>query len=162
MSETIIRDNYFLLYSLIMGVSVTVFYDLLRIFRRVVKHGNVMISLEDLLYWVIVAVSVFYMMHEENNGTLRWFAILGAMLGMFLYKKLFSNLFVSAVSSALSFLLKYLGKILHILLTPIRFLLKKCRKGMKALKRKSKRGAMHLKKKLTKLGKTLKMVVCKQ
>ena len=68
MSETIIRDNYFLFYSLVMGISVTVLYDLLRIFRRVVKHGDALISLEDLIYWVVVAISVFYMMHEENNG----------------------------------------------------------------------------------------------
>lgn len=162
MSETIIRDNYFLLYSLLMGIGVTVLYDVLRIFRAVIKHGNAMISLEDLLYWAIVAVSVFYMMHEENNGTLRWFAILGATLGMFLYKKLLSNLFVSAVSKALSFLLKYLEKALHFLFTPVRFVLKKCKKGMKVIKRKSNRGAMHMKKKLTKWRKTLKMVLCKQ
>ena len=108
MSETIIRDNYFLFYSLVMGISVTVLYDLLRIFRRVVKHGDALISLEDLIYWVVVAISVFYMMHEENNGTMRWFAILGALTGMFIYKKLISNFFVNTISSALNFLLKYL------------------------------------------------------
>ena len=108
MSETIIRDNYFLFYSLVMGISVTVLYDLLRIFRRVVKHGDALISLEDLIYWVVVAISVFYMMHEENNGTMRWFAILGALTGMFIYKKLISNFFVNTISSAFNFLLKYL------------------------------------------------------
>ena len=120
MSETIIRDNYFLFYSLVMGISVTVLYDLLRIFRRVVKHGDALISLEDLIYWVVVAISVFYMMHEENNGTMRWFAILGALTGMFIYKKLISNFFVNTISSALNFLLKYLKKVIYILFTPVR------------------------------------------
>lgn len=162
MSETIIRDNYFLLYSLILGISVTVLYDLLRIFRRVKKHGNALISLEDLLYWAVVAISVFYMMHEENNGTMRWFAILGASVGMLLYKKLLSNLLVNKVSGFINFIIKYVKKALHVLFTPFRFVLRKCRAGAKAAARKGSRGWLHLKKKLTGWWKALKMVLCKQ
>lgn len=162
MSETIIRDNYFLFYSLVMGISVTVLYDLLRIFRRVVKHGDALISLEDLLYWVVVAISVFYMMHEENNGTMRWFAILGALTGMFIYKKLISNFFVNTISSALNIILKYIKKGIHILFTPVRFAGKKCAAGAKAAGRKSSRSILYLKKKLTGWWKAFKMILCKQ
>lgn len=162
MSESIIRDNYFLLYSLILGVSVTVLYDLLRIFRRVVKHGNALVSIEDLLYWVVVAISVFYMMHEENNGTMRWFAILGAAVGMLFYKKIISSPFVNATSNALQFILKYVGKACHFISTPFRFLLGKCGKGVKVAENKGGRLFLYLKKKLTRCMKTLKMVLCKQ
>ena len=162
MSETIIRDNYFLFYSLVMGISVTVLYDLLRIFRRVVKHGDALISLEDLIYRVVVAISVFYMMHEENNGTMRWFAILGALTGMFIYKKLISNFFVNTISSALNFLLKYLKKVIYILFTPVRAAGKKCKAGAKAAGRKGSRSILYLKKKLTGWWKAFKMILCKQ
>lgn len=162
MSESIIRDNYFLLYSLFLGISVTVLYDLLRIFRRVVKHGNALVSMEDLLYWIVVAISVFYMMHKENNGTMRWFAILGAAVGMLLYKKLLSRLLVDTAAKALCFVFKILGKAANVLFTPFRFLLKKCGKGADAAGKKSRRGMHFLKKKLTRVLKTLKMVLCKQ
>lgn len=162
MSESIIRDNYFLLYSLLLGISVTVLYDLLRIFRRVVKHGNALVSMEDLLYWIVVAISVFYMMHKENNGTMRWFAILGAAVGMLLYKKLLSRLIVDTAAKALCFLFKILGKVGRVISTPFRFLMEKCDKGAKAAGRKSSRGLHFLKKKLTRVLKTLKMVLCKQ
>lgn len=162
MSESIIRDNYFLLYSLLLGISVTVLYDLLRIFRRVVGHSDWLVSLEDFLYWIVVAICVFYMMHKENNGTLRWFAILGAAVGMLLYKKLISRFFVEYVAKALCFLLKMLGKFLHVLFTPLRFLLGKCGKVAKDAGKKGGRGLRFLKKKLTRGIKTLKMVLCKQ
>ena len=95
MSESIVQDNYFLLYSLLLGVAVTIFYDILRIFRRVIKHRDALVSIEDFFYWIVVAISVFYVMHTENNGTLRWFAILGAAIGMSIYKKLLSTAFVN-------------------------------------------------------------------
>ena len=162
MSESIVRDNYFLLYSLILGISVTVLYDILRIFRRVVKHKDALVSMEDLIYWIIVAISVFYMMHTENNGTMRWFAILGAAAGMFMYKKILSKPFVDVASMGLQILLKYVGKIWNILSTPLRFVSKKCESGVKAAGHKGGRGFRILKKKLTRCLKTLRMVLCKQ
>lgn len=162
MSESIVRDNYFLLYSLILGVAVTVLYDLLRIFRRVIKHKDALVSMEDFLYWVIVAISVFYMMHTENNGTLRWFAVLGAGMGMLLYKKFLSTPFVSLASRGLQFVLIHVGKFFHRILTPFRFLGKKCGNGVKLAGNKGGRGLRALKKKLTRCVKTLRMVLCKQ
>ena len=162
MSESIVRDNYFLLYSLILGVSVTILYDLLRIFRRVIKHRDALVAIEDLLYWVVVAISVFYVMHTENNGTLRWFAILGAGIGMGIYKKLLSRPFVNISSKALSFVLKYLGKACNIIIKPFRFVAKKCGSSAKKAGNRGCRGIHFLKKKLTRWLKTLKMVLCKQ
>jgi len=162
MSESIIRDNYFLLYSLILGIGVTILYDLLRIFRRVVKHKDALVSIEDLIYWIIVAISVFYMMHTENNGTLRWFAVLGAAVGMILYKKILSNFFIESASIVLQVIFKYLGKVWKLVLTPFRFLTKKCKKGAQVAGNKGGRGLRAIKKKLTRWMKTLKMVLCKQ
>lgn len=162
MSESIIRDNYFLLYSLILGISVTILYDLLRIFRRVVKHKDALVSIEDLIYWVIVAISVFYMMHTENNGTMRWFAVLGAAVGMLLYKKILSTPFVNIASKGLQFILKHLGRVWHILSTPLRFVSGKCKKSVEIAGNKGGKGFRVLKKKLTRVLKTLRMVLCKQ
>ena len=162
MSESIIRDNYFLFYSVILGISVTVLYDVLRIFRRVFKHKDALVSIEDFIYWIIVAISVFYMMHTENNGTLRWFAVLGAAVGMLLYKKTLSTPLVNIASKGLSALIKIAGKFFHVLLAPVRFLADKCKKGAKMAGHKGGRGMRSLKKKLTRCIKTLRMVLCKQ
>ena len=82
-----VSENVFLLHSLVLGIFVTFVYDLLRIFRRVVPHASLVMSLEDFAFWVYCGAEVFLLMYRESNGTLRWFAVLGALAGMLCYKR---------------------------------------------------------------------------
>lgn len=154
------NENVFLLYALLMGIFITFVYDILRIFRRVIPHGNRMISFEDMIFWMYCATKVFLLMYHESNGTLRWFAVLGALVGMLLYKKLVSSFFVKYVSLALRKLLKLLGKIAVFFLRPGYRLLQKLRRAagkakLRGMRRRSRAGWL-LKKKLTFLWKMIK------
>lgn len=111
-----------------MGIFITFVYDLLRIFRRVIPHAAFFVSLEDLAFWVYCGAEVFLLMYHESDGSLRWFAVMGAAAGMFLYKKLVSGLFVKYVSLGLGKLLKILGKILKFLCRPFGFVGRKAGK----------------------------------
>lgn len=113
-------EREFLLHAIWMGVFITFVYDFLRIFRRVLPHGSFFVSLEDLIFWVYCAEEVFLLMYHESDGTLRWFAVIGAMVGMFLYKKLVSPLFVRYLSWLLSKLLEILGRVLNWICRPFR------------------------------------------
>ena len=115
------NENIFLMHSLLMGIFITFVYDLLRIFRRVVPHARLLVSLEDLAFWVYCGAEVFLLMYRESNGTLRWFAVLGALAGMFFYKKIVSPLFVKYTSLLLEKALKLLGRILKWLCRPFCF-----------------------------------------
>lgn len=155
------NENEFLLHALLMGIFITFVYDILRIFRRVIPHGKFAVSLEDILFWIYCAARVFLLMHHESNGTLRWFAVLGALVGMLLYKKLVSGFFVKWVSFGLHKVIKFLVKIANILFYPLRAAGKKAAGAAK----KARSGAVHkggrlrrlLKKKLTFFLKVLKM-----
>lgn len=114
------NENQFLLHALIMGAYITSVYDILRILRRVIPHGTLLVSMEDICFWIYCAVKVFLLMYRESNGTLRWFAVLGAMTGMFLYRWFVSPYFVKYVSLALQGLFGGLAKILKILTSPLR------------------------------------------
>ena len=115
-----VNENQFLFHAILMGVFITFLYDLLRILRRVIPHHNFWVSVEDLLFWVYCAGEVFLLMHHESNGTLRWFAILGALTGMLLYKKLVSPFLVKYVSLVLQKLTGILVKIGSLMLRPFR------------------------------------------
>ena len=119
------NENEFLLHALLMGIFITFIYDLLRIFRRVVPHNGFFVSAEDLGFWIYCGGEVFLLMYHESDGTLRWFAVLGALAGMFLYKKSVSSVFVKYTSLALSRMLGILGKMLNFLCRPLKFV---CRK----------------------------------
>ncbi len=158
-------ENEFLLYALFMGIFITFIYDLLRILRRVVPHNDFFVSLEDILFWIYCAVKVFLLMYHESNGTLRWFAVLGAVAGMLLYMKLVSPLFVKYVSMLLQKLLHFVCRVVGFLLRPFMRLAGRLREKLaraarrRAVKLQKKRELNRgiLKKKLTSLRKVLKM-----
>lgn len=114
-----------------MGIFITFVYDLLRIFRRVVPHAALFVSLEDLLFWAYCGAEVFLLMYRESDGSLRWFAVMGALFGMFLYKKLISGLFVKYVSLVLNKLLEILKKIAGFMCRPFCFVGRKAGKGVR-------------------------------
>lgn len=116
------RELIFLWQAVWVGVLIVFVYDGLRILRRVFLHKHFMISIEDFLFWLVCAVAVFLWMYRVSNGSLRWFAVAGALSGMFLYKKLFSEFIVTYTAKLISFLLHILGKILGFVFKPFRWL----------------------------------------
>ena len=126
------NENVFLLHAVLLGVEITFLYDILRILRRVFVHSGIMVSLEDIAFWIYCAGEVFLLMFRESNGNLRWFAVLGALTGMYLYHRAFSPLLV-----------KYISGLLNSILNPIR-------RKLRAVK-------SWLKKQLTSLWKMLKI-----
>ena len=154
-------ENLFLFHALLMGIFITFVYDLLRIFRRVAPHNGFFVSAEDLLFWIYCGGEVFLLMYRESNGTLRWFAVLGALAGMLLYKKLVSPLFVKYMSLGLNRLLGIVGKVIHILCRPFLSVFRKTGRAAgragRSTRRALGRARRHMKNKLTYFLKVLKM-----
>ena len=154
-------ENEFLLHALLMGIFITFVYDILRILRRVLPHGNFMVSLEDLIFWIYCAEKVFLMMYHESDGNLRWFAVIGALAGMLIYKKTVSWWFVKYVSLGLEKVLGVLAKAAGILWKPFRSVGVKTGTAAGAAGRRAGRllrgGTRRIKKKLTFFLKVLKM-----
>lgn len=117
-NESISREAIFLGISLLLGVVLFLLYDILRIFRRVVPHGNIWIGIEDFLYWICCAAVVFVMLYQENDGMVRGFALGGIVIGMMLYYLLFSRFVIRINVAILKTVLGFFGKILHFLFSP--------------------------------------------
>lgn len=88
MSREIVQELTFFTHSVLMGLVITFVYDWIRVLRKLFRHGTALMSAEDLLFWLTCGIGVFYMLYRENDGTLRWFAVLGATVGMFFIKSL--------------------------------------------------------------------------
>lgn len=98
MSISVIKEMEFLIQSIICGICITFVYDWLKIFRNLWKHSNVIVSIEDAIYWIGCSVFVFSVLHQENNGILRWFVVIGAAIGMLIYKTTISRYFVKTIT----------------------------------------------------------------
>lgn len=73
------------------GVLITVVYDLIRIFRRVIAHGNFWIGVEDFLFWIWTSLWIFSVLYRENDGNFRMYTILAMVLGMIVYHQTISE-----------------------------------------------------------------------
>lgn len=162
MSQDIIREVTFFFHSVVVGIIITFVYDWFLILRRLIKHGTIWISIEDFIFWAACGIGVFYMLYRENNGVLRWFAVLGAMLGMICYKFIISKRFVHIMSTCIYKIMWFLFRIIQVMLKPIKWLIFKLRRFFLFLKKKLKKLQNFIKKKLTVCIKMLKMVLCKQ
>lgn len=128
MNKVIMVELRFFAASIIWGMLLIVFYDLLRILRRVVKHNGFFIAIEDIIYWVVCSILIFRMMYEQNNGIIRGFSILAMLLGMLIFHHAISDFFVNIISVLIHKLFHFIGMILKTIFKPFYFVLKKIRK----------------------------------
>lgn len=107
MNHAISIELKFFFISILWGAIILFAYDLLRILRRIIKHNNIGLAIEDIVFWILVSVFIFSMIYRENNGIIRGFSIMGVTIGMVLYHYLISDIFVNLIT-----------KLIQILLTP--------------------------------------------
>lgn len=117
MSGVIVRELHTVWNAFLSGAFITIVYDLLRIFRRAVLHGNGWIAVEDAVFWLWTSVWSFSVLYRENDGSLRSYTLLAMALGMLLYHNTVSGVFV-----------EFAGRILRKLVLFLIFPLKKMKK----------------------------------
>lgn len=149
------EESIFLLHALWIGVLITLVYDGLIIFRGAVPHNSFGIALEDMGFWFFCAIYVFVWLHRESSGTLRWYAVAGALLGMWIYKKTLSKVLVKLGT-------RILQKVLEVLTAPLRFMKRKTKILHTKMQRSRKKLLGNCKIKLKSFVKALKIRLCKQ
>ncbi|MBO6015768.1 MAG: spore cortex biosynthesis protein YabQ [Lachnospiraceae bacterium] len=161
MSRQIVEEFTFLWYSVCMGIVITFFYDMIRLFRELIPHKKWMVSAEDTLFWIITCAAQFMLLYKVNNGILRWYSIAGAFLGMILYKKTIGLYMVV-------FLSKLIRKTLHIVLrifmyvfSPIRWIVRKAKPVFMRIAQNFRSRQKNAKNKLTAQVGKVKISLCK-
>lgn len=87
MTEIIIGQVRFVLVTLCLGMALMLGYDFLRFVRWVIPHRKVVVWVEDLLYWGIMALPAYVVFFVYNDGEIRWYGALAVFLGAILYEK---------------------------------------------------------------------------
>lgn len=123
MNEGIIVELEFFFVSILWGGIIIIIYDCLRVIRKVIKHKEFFVALEDVLYWVVSSLLIFNMMYKQNNGIIRIFSILAMFIGMIIYHNLFSKLLVETISFLLIKIKRLISKVIPLILKPITWLI---------------------------------------
>ena len=156
-SQSIFQELDFFTASFLLGAFLVLCYDCLRIFRQLVRHGVLWISLEDFCYWVMAAFAVFAMLYKKNDGLIRGFSIGGVVLGMLLCNYLISRFLVRFLVMILKKIITLVKRVLAVLTRPFRKAIRTCVPKILILKRIFKKLTRNLKKELKKIQKEIKM-----
>lgn len=95
-------------------------YDGLRILRQLIHHSLKMMNIEDLLYWMVMTVLLFYLLFTYHRGEIRSYIIAGLIIGSVFYENTISPVWVALVCRVLhpflrlfSTILAFFRKIVH-------------------------------------------------
>ncbi len=122
-SQSIAIEGITLILSLFWGMVLAFEYDCIRVFRRIIKHKKVWtIFVEDIIYWINVAITVFSIIYELNNGIIRGFVTTGFVVGIFVYRYSFGKLFVKYTTLILQLILKPLKTFIRFIIIKVKHL----------------------------------------
>ena len=138
MNEAINLEVRFFLTSVMWGAILFTLYDILRIIRRVIRHSEVIVAIQDIFYWVISSVLIFRMMYQLNDGIIRGFSVLGITIGMTLYKYILSEWVVNGISFLLNTIISWIKNLIIFFMRPFKF-------GLRLLKKRVLKATTQLK-----------------
>ena len=92
------------------GMILSGIYDILRIFRRIVRHKNIYVNIEDFVFWNFVGVFLYVLIFLMNDGIIRWFIIASAVVGAYIFHQGIGKYVVKYVTITLKFVINKLLK----------------------------------------------------
>lgn len=94
-----------------MGVCFGILYDVLRVMRRLLPVGKMIVDITDVLYWMVVTAWVWYVQNEKAEGVIRFCQLLAVALGMLLYYIVLSPMVMWLLYTPLHFVGKFFAGI---------------------------------------------------
>ena len=105
-SPEIFHEIRFLGEAFFLGVKLMLLYDGIRLFRCIIRHPRIIRDIEDLLFWVVSAFGICYLLFLENAGKVRMYALTGTALGMLLYYMIWGRYWKRLLKKGISFIKK--------------------------------------------------------
>lgn len=98
---------------IVVGVIISILFDIFRILRKVFKTPDIITYIEDIIFGVLAGIIIIYSIFVFNNGEIRSYLFLGIIIGILVYLFTLSKIFVKFGNKILTFLK-------NILLLPIK------------------------------------------
>lgn len=115
---------YIFLSSVLIGALMGIVFDFFRALRRKGNTKNIVVYIQDIIFWLIVAIIIITSSFILNNGDLRGYMIIGYLLGAILYMLILSNY----IKGLFIIIMNFFGKIFSVILKPLNTILQKIEK----------------------------------
>ena len=126
----VVEQVYIFLATILVGAVMGIVFDFFRALRRNGNTCNIIVYLQDIIFWLIVAVIIITSSFVLNNGELRGYMLIGYVLGAFIYMLTLSKY----IKSFFGFILDLISNGLQILCKPFNMVSKSFQKKEENLK----------------------------
>ena len=123
MNKLVTAHTLLFLTSIQIGILMGVVFDIIRIFRKIIKHPNFFVQIEDMLFWVSCAFMSFYMLYICNYAAIRPFVFIGIILGAIFYFISFSSWFMKLATIIIDYVKNLIKRVVMYLIKPIKRLI---------------------------------------
>ena len=106
-------------YFIIVGIVLSIIFDIFRILRRTIKTSDIVTNIEDILFCFITGIIILLSIYYFNNGELRLYIFVGILMGLTIYMIFISRFFIKINVIMINFI----KKILYLLIKPFIFIL---------------------------------------
>ena len=113
------NQAYIFLCIVVGGMFIGFVYDLFRVSRRVIKTNNIIVYIQDIIFWFCVSLLIFGILFMCNGGEIRGYSILGILLGIIIYAFILSHYVVLIILKIVSILTKISVALYKIISKPI-------------------------------------------
>ncbi len=93
---------------IIVGIIISILFDIFRILRKVFKTPDIITYIEDIICGVLAGIIIIYSIFKFNNGEIRSYLFVGILVGILSYLFTLSKFFVKFGDKILTFLKKIL------------------------------------------------------
>ena len=118
------NQAYLFLVFTINGILIGLLFDIFRILRRSFKTSDLITYFQDILFWILTGIILLYSIFTFSNGEVRFYMFLGVFLGCLIYMLAISKYFININVKIIITIKKIIGKIISIILFPIKIILK--------------------------------------
>lgn len=92
----IVEQVYVFLWTILTGAIMGLIFDFFRLLRRNGNTKDIWVYIQDVLFWIIIAITIIVSTFLINDGELRAYMLLGYILGVLFYMLLFSKPILTA------------------------------------------------------------------
>ncbi|MBR4110090.1 MAG: spore cortex biosynthesis protein YabQ [Clostridia bacterium] len=118
---------YIFFTSVVIGAIMGVIFDFFRALRRKGNTKNILVYIQDIIFWLIIAIIIIVSSFIINNGELRGYMLLGYILGAIIYMLVFSKY----IKLLFGIVFDFIEKIFGYLMLPFEKIARKLEKNNK-------------------------------
>lgn len=108
--EFVVNQGQILGILFLIGWGLGLFYDLVRVMRRLFRFRKWAADITDVLYWMGVTAILWYAQNQAAEGVVRLCQLLAVAFGMILYYSILSSKMLWVIYTPLHFLGKQWGR----------------------------------------------------